>query len=139
MNPEVKKIGNKLFDKVELASHKVELGKLDDIEKAKSNSLAKIKNHFNKRDAWGAESNKILGLVGDIERKGVDLKKEADLLDKDLVNIYTEISNLKKQADSLGLELPQSLNLLDGKSISSYGNSFVDTRVIVDEFKNKLK
>ena len=130
---------NKLADKTELAKHEVELGKLDDIEKAKSNSLAKIKNHFNKRDAWGAESNKILGLVGDIERKGVDLKKEADLLDKDLVNIYTEISNLKKQADSLGLELPQSLNLLDGKSISSYGNSFVDTRVIVDEFKNKLK
>jgi dihydroxyacetone kinase len=31
MNPEVKKIGNKLFDKVELASTKVELGIIQDI------------------------------------------------------------------------------------------------------------
>jgi hypothetical protein len=139
MTPEVTKIGNKLFDKVELSSVKIELGKLDDIEKAKSNSLSKIKNHFSKRNEWGAESNKILGLVGDIERKGVDLKKEADLLDKDLVNIYTEISNLKKQAETLGLELPQSIDLLDGVSISAYGNKFVDTREIVDGFKNKLK
>lgn len=134
-----KLVFNKLFKKEELATQKVELGKLDDIEKSKSNILSKIKNHFSKRDTWGAESNKILGLVGDIERKGIDLKKEANLLDKELINIYTEISNLKKQADSLGLELPQSLNLLDGVSITAYGNKFADTNIIVDEFKNKLK
>ena len=134
-----KLVNNALFGKTELKSTKVELGKLDDIEKAKSNALAKIKNHFSKRDSWGAESNKVLGLVGDVERKGVDLKKEANLLDKELVNIYTEISNLKKQADSLGLELPQSLSLLDGVSISAYGNKFADTNIIVDEFKSKLK
>ena len=44
-----KLVNKALFGKTELASQKVELGKLDDIEKAKSNSLAKIKNHFNKR------------------------------------------------------------------------------------------
>ncbi len=33
MNPEVQKIGNKLFDKVELASVKIDLGLIDDIEK----------------------------------------------------------------------------------------------------------
>ena len=33
MNPEVKKIGNKLFDKVELASQKVELALTDAIKK----------------------------------------------------------------------------------------------------------
>ena len=132
-----KLVNNALFGKTELKSTK---GKLDDIEKAKSNTLAKIKNHFSKRDSWGAESNKVLGLVGDVERKGVDLKKEANLLDKELVNIYTEISNLKKQADSLGLELPQSLSLLDfAFSISAYGNKFADTNIIVDEFKSKLK
>ena len=32
MNPEVKKIGDKLFDKVELASQKVELALADDIK-----------------------------------------------------------------------------------------------------------
>ena len=133
MTPEVKKIFTKL------GSQKVELGKLDDIEKAKANLLSKAKNHFNKRNAWGAESSKILEMVGDLERKGIELKKETDLLDKELVNIYTEISNLKKQADSLGLELPQSLSLLDGVSISAWSNKFVDTREIVDEFKNKLK
>jgi hypothetical protein len=33
MNPEVKKIGNKLFDKVELASQKVELANINDFTK----------------------------------------------------------------------------------------------------------
>jgi hypothetical protein len=43
MNPEVKKIGNKLFDKVELASQKVELGVVEDIAKmiSDANSLLK--------------------------------------------------------------------------------------------------
>ncbi len=134
----LKSVGQKLF-KTELASHEVKLALLDEIEKAKSKLLSKAKEHFNKRNAWGAESNKVLGMVGDLERKGIELKKETDLLDKELVNIYTEISNLKKQADSLGLELPQSLNLLDGVSISAWSNKFVDTREIVDEFKAKLK
>ena len=35
--------------------------------------------------------------------------------------------------------MPKSLELLDGRSISSYGNSFADTNVIVDEFKNRIK
>jgi hypothetical protein len=138
MRNELNNVTSKLF-KTDLTIQKVELAKLDDIEKAKSNLLSKAKDHFNKRNAWGAESNKVLAMVGDLERKGIDLKKETDLLDKELVNIYTEISNLKKQADSLGLELPQSLSLLDGVSISAWSNKFVDTREIVDEFKTKLK
>ena len=139
MTPQEKNVFGKLFAKTELGTHKIELAKLDEIEKAKSNALSKIKQHFTKRDTYGAEANKVLGMVGDVERKGVDLKKETDLLDKELVNIYTEISNLKKQADALGLELPKSLDILDGRSISSYSNSFVDTREIVDGFKNRLK
>jgi vacuolar-type H+-ATPase subunit D/Vma8 len=41
MNPEVKKIGNKLFDKVELSSQKVELALIDDINKLLDGNLAK--------------------------------------------------------------------------------------------------
>jgi hypothetical protein len=124
---------------VELNSIEVKLGKLDDIEKLKKSLLDKIKNHFNKRNEWGAESSKVLALVGDIERKGIDLKKETNVLEKELNYIYTETSNLRKQADSLGLELPESIFLLDGRAISSYGNSFADTNIIVDKFKDNLK
>jgi len=41
MTPEVKKIGNKLFDKVELGSNKIELALIDDINKLLDGNLAK--------------------------------------------------------------------------------------------------
>lgn len=118
---------------------KLELGTIQDIEKEKSNLLTAIKKHFSNRDSWGAESDKILSQVGDQMRKGDLLKKESTLLDNQLIKIYTNISNLKSQADKLGVEMPKSLELLDGRSISSYGNSFADTNIIVDEFKNRIK
>jgi chromosome segregation ATPase len=134
----LKSVGQKLF-KTELASHEVKLALLDEIEKAKADLLSRAKKHFDKRDSWGAETNKVLSMVGDLQRKGIELKKETDVLDKDLSNIYNKVSNLRKQADSLGLELPKEVDSLGGRAISSWGNSFVDTRIIVDEFKAKLK
>jgi hypothetical protein len=118
---------------------KLELGTIQDIEKEKSNLLTDIKKHFSNRDSWGAESNKILSQVGDQMRKGDVLKKESDLLDNQLNKIVSNIVNLKSQADKLGVEMPKSLDLLDGKSIRSYGNSFADTNIIIDEFKNRIK
>ena len=44
MNPEVKKIGNKLFDKVELTSQKVELGIIQDIEERALNNSKSAQN-----------------------------------------------------------------------------------------------
>lgn len=135
MNPQVKKIGNKLF----LGTQKVELGLVDDIEKLKKDLLSEWKNHVSKRNSFGSNSSKILTMVGEQERAGVELKKEVDVLEKKLLDISNQITKLRNQANSLGLELPQSINLLDGVSLSAYGNKFVDTREIVDEFSDKLK
>ena len=135
-----KTVYNKLFkEETQLAKHEVELGLMDDINKLKATLIAEWKNHTSKRDAWGANASKLLAAVGEQERSGLALKKEVDLLDKKLLDISSQITKLRNQAESLGLQLPQDVNLLDGVSINAWGNKFVDTREIVDEFSNKLK
>ena len=132
-------IYNKLQDKTELAKHEVNLGLLDDINKLKQQIVSNFKSHVAKRDAWGSESSKILQLVSQHETKGVALKKEVDLFDKQILDLSSQLTKLRNQAAQLGLELPQETNLLDGVQIGVWSNKFVDTREIVDEFKNKLK
>jgi uncharacterized coiled-coil DUF342 family protein len=135
-----KTVYEKLFtEKVELAKHEVELGLMDDINKLKSTLIAEWKSHTSKRDSWGANASKLLAAVGEQERSGLVLKKEVDLFDKKLLDISSQITKLRNQAESLGLQLPQDVNLLDGVSINAWGNKFVDTREVVDEFSNELK
>lgn len=65
MNPEVKKIGNKLFDKVELASHKIELALIDDINKLLDGNLAKQRTLI----AQGLKiSDDLLALTADYQK-----------------------------------------------------------------------
>jgi polyhydroxyalkanoate synthesis regulator phasin len=130
---------DRLSDKTELAKHEVNLGLLDDINKLKQQIVSNFKSHVAKRDTWGSESSKILQLVSQHETKGVALKKEVDLFDKQILDLSSQLTKLRNQAAQLGLELPQETNLLDGVQIGVWSNKFVDTREIVDEFKNKLK
>ena len=46
--------------RAELAKHDVELAIIDDINKLKQQITSSWKSHVAKRDAWGAESSKIL-------------------------------------------------------------------------------
>jgi seryl-tRNA synthetase len=108
-------------------------------KKLKKEIVSEWKSHVSKRDSWGAESSKILQLIGQHETKGVTLKKEVDLLDKKVLDLSSQLTKLRNQAEQLGLELPQATNLLDGVQLGVWGNKFVDTREIVDEFKNNLK
>ena len=65
MNPEVKKIGNKLFYKVELASHKIELALIDDINKLLDGNLAKQRTLI----AQGLKiSDDLLALTADYQK-----------------------------------------------------------------------
>jgi hypothetical protein len=59
MTPELKKIGNKLFDKVELSSVKVELALSDDLKQGIS-FLEKAKDAVNKQIANYEASYKLL-------------------------------------------------------------------------------
>lgn len=126
-------------ERTDLAKHEVELAIIDDINKLKQQIVSSWKSHVSKRDAWWAESSKILQSIGQHETKGVALKKEVDLLDKQILDLSSQITKLRNQAAQLGLELPQEMNLLDGISINAWNNKFVDTREIVDEFTQKLK
>ena len=135
-----KTVYNKLFkEETKLATHEVELGLMDDINKLKQNIVSSWKNHVSKRDAWGSESTKILQLVNQHETKGIALNKEVDLFDKEILDLSSQLTKLRNQAAALGLELPQETNLLGGVQIGVWSNKFVDTREIVSEFKNNLK
>jgi uncharacterized coiled-coil DUF342 family protein len=121
-----------------LESHKVELTLIDDINKLKQEIVTEWKTHVSKRDSWGAEASKILTMIGKQETVGVQLKKEADTVEKKLLDLSSKLTKLRNQADQIGLDLPRETNLLDGIAVTAWGNKIVDTREIVDEFKNKL-
>ena len=113
----------------------VKFGAVDDINKIKEDVLSAWKSHVSKRDSWGAESSKILQAIGKHESNGVQLKKEVDSFDKQLFDLSSKLTKLRNQADQLGLDLPQELGLLGGVSVNAWGNKFVDTREIVDNFQ----
>ena len=126
-------------ERTDLAKHEVELALVDDINKLKNDIISSWKSHVSKRDSWSAESTKILQLIGQHETKGVALKKEVDLFDKQITELSSQLKKIRNQADQLGLELPREMNLLDGIEIRAWGNKLVNTRAIVDEFSQKLK
>ena len=113
----------------------LKFGAVDDINKIKNDILSAWKSHVSKRDSWGAESSKIIQAIGKHEANGVQLKKEVDSFDKQLLDLSSKLTKLRNQADQLGLDLPQELGLLDGVSVNSWNNKFVDTREIVDKFQ----
>jgi hypothetical protein len=73
MNPEVKKIGNKLFDKVELSSVKVELGSIDIFIEAYKKEAAKLASIKSKIIAANDELGFLLGGLETLPKVGNDL------------------------------------------------------------------
>ena len=91
----LKSIGNKLF-KTELATQKIELGLVDDINK--------IKIEANKsEDSAVSEISKALGFLDNGNK----------LLDKAILNskeVLTQIDKAKVMAKDLGVELPSNID-----------------------------
>ena len=66
MNPEVKKIGNKLFDKVELSSQKVELAKsITDIQAAYQKGLDLNKKFDTTKSQYDTITNQLANIADD--------------------------------------------------------------------------
>jgi hypothetical protein len=70
MNPEVTKIGNKLFDKVELSSQKVEFAKsITEIEKAYNDGLTLNKQFDLAKAEYNKTAQLLAKIADDFEKK----------------------------------------------------------------------
>ncbi len=116
MTPEVKKIGNKLFDKVELESQKIDLALIDDLTKSVNKSKASYKE-FN-----------------DSFQKFVDFRRlvilEGEQYSKDANEMITLAENAFKQAKELGLDFNSTQIAKDVRSLIASGDPNVITKTI---------
>ena len=92
MNPEVKKIGNKLFDKVELASQKVELADLTSFQKSVANAETAL-------DKVSPSRQKAKDALTGYK---VDALSSLNAYN----NVLEQYAELQKLAKQIGLELP---------------------------------
>jgi hypothetical protein len=96
MTPEVTKIGNKLFDKVELASQRIELALLDDINKARI-------------DTDNIENS----LIDEVTKAVSILENGNKIIDKAILSSKNVIDNIDKarvMSKELGIDLPKNLD-----------------------------
>ena len=105
MNPEVKKIGNKLFDKVELASQKVDLALNDDVAKAYQQAINARKSS---NDIYFKAKKEIESALAEI--------KNLKSINENALSTYAKFDTLIKE---LGIPYPpeqaaQKSNIQDG-------------------------
>ena len=141
MNPQLNKVFSKLAkeEKTELASEKVELGLMDDINKLKKSIESEYKTHNNKLNSFGANSRKLLNQIDSQKKEGITLEKEADQIRKKVGKLNNDYQKIKKQANSLGLDLPKGLDLIGGIPIDNYDNKLGDTYETINEFLDEVK
>jgi len=93
MNPEVKKIGNKLFDKVELASHKIELALLDTIESdVLANGKSKDAARQLIRDAF-SNISKAFEQYSSVKNRQENIKKNSDKFKTSIKELGIEVTD----------------------------------------------
>jgi hypothetical protein len=110
MTPEVTKIGNKLFDKVELASQKVELGLIQDIQadlKTWVSSSATVKTAINQLITKVLKDNtelkNVFAAIDKVERAAVELGVD---------NVVKDAQNLRKEAIAISSSLLRGADAL---------------------------
>lgn len=110
-----KSVYNRLFkeDKVELASERVELGLVEDVQKEYAKYSKSQINGNNKTNA-----------VVESAKQAISLYQQAI---KDYALVTQQINYIKKQATDLGVDVPPSINALD-KEVAS-GISFMNDRI----------
>ena len=117
MNPEVKKIGNKLFDKVELGSHKIELGLIDDFNK----DYQKINDVFFKTETSVVDYNELANKIAS------DFNSAGQIL----LTANKKFEDVLKSAKDLGIELPAQIKN-QGEVLKLYAKD-------IDYYITKLK
>jgi hypothetical protein len=134
MTPEVKKIGNKLFDKVELASERIELALIDDLK----NVLNGIEN-----DSIYETYSETIKISSDLEV----LKKKANdrySLNEKVVQASFSRIKLAEQYLATAERISKELGT-DEKAIPNYNNvlnaktKLQDTIKSLSSVQNKLK
>jgi hypothetical protein len=116
MNPEVTKIGNKLFDKVELSSQKVELALIDDLRK--SAELTKSK------------SNSLYDSINESKKWAERSKENYANLIKQHVDFLAVVKKIEAMAKDLGIAIPFADDIAGT-------NSLVKSQL--DYFKKEIK
>jgi hypothetical protein len=123
MTPEVKKIGNKLFDKVELASQRIDLAIIDDLKKGISEGQ---KQEANLYSDFKNSLNSVIQQARAIEVKYNTL----------LSNINEPLFQSEKQAKELGLDFKQTDFYKQAQSIIKAIETRKDT---IDQIQNNIQ
>ena len=123
MNPEVKKIGNKLFDKVELASQRIDLAIIDDLKKGISEGQ---KQEANLYSDFKNSLNSVIQQARAIEVKYNVL----------LSNINEPLFQSEKQAKELGLDFKQTDFYKQAQTIIKAIETRKDT---IDQIQNNIQ
>jgi DNA repair ATPase RecN len=100
MTPEVKKIGNKLFDKVELSSQKVELANLKDLQAASS----KVTKDLSAGQKYKDQLNKLKNEAATLAKKFNDFSASAKTGMPLSANLWSMIKEIENAARELGLD-----------------------------------
>jgi hypothetical protein len=113
MTPEVTKIGNKLFDKVELSSVKVELGVVEDIAKMASDANSLLKILVDDKTLLANADKAIAVANTNADKVAVNSEKNAQKALALLPKIGTILDKADQAAKGLGL---------DSKGITGYSD-----------------
>jgi len=113
MNPELTKIGNKLFDKVELSSTKVELGVVEDIAKMISDANSLLKTLVDDKTLLANADKAIAVANTNADKVAVNSEKNAQKALALLPKIGTILDKADQAAKGLGL---------DSKGITGYSD-----------------
>jgi histidyl-tRNA synthetase len=117
MNPEVKKIGNKLFDKVELAQHKVELTVVSDLEKL----LKEIKSL---NTPISQNIDKLMNLDKLLKDEKELSKNNLNKLNSAYEKAVVLVDKLKQTSKELGIDIPL-INIANNE-LNGASEDFVD-------------
>jgi hypothetical protein len=123
MTPEVTKIGNKLFDKVELASQRIDLAIIDDLKKGISEGQ---KQEANLYSDFKNSLNSVIQQARAIEVKYNVL----------LSNINEPLFQSEKQAKELGLDFKQTDFYKQAQTIIKAIETRKDT---IDQIQNNIQ
>jgi regulator of replication initiation timing len=123
MNPEVKKIGNKLFDKVELESQKVELGLTQDIVAVLKQISSEMIN-----------AEKTINNLSSLKKQTDEQKVKAEESMKNLVSLYNKGLPIYDKIDKMSEELDVVV-----PNLGAWAQAFKDVEQEVSQIKMWIK
>jgi regulator of replication initiation timing len=123
MNPEVTKIGNKLFDKVELESQKVELGLTQDIVAVLKQISSEMIN-----------AEKTINNLSSLKKQTDEQKVKAEESMKNLVSLYNKGLPIYDKIDKMSEELDVVV-----PNLGDWAQAFKDVEQEVSQIKMWIK